>query len=69
MVTDADPVLQVAGAVGLRAFLSSANTNAPVIFRFDALQVTQLNSTTANVSVLHASDDRRLTPRSTKEHG
>jgi hypothetical protein len=39
-VTDSEPSLQVAGPVGLRAFLASGVTNAPVVFSFDDLLVT-----------------------------
>jgi CSLREA domain-containing protein len=39
-VTDSEPSLQAAGAVGLRAFLASGVTNAPVTFTFDDLSVT-----------------------------
>jgi hypothetical protein len=39
-VTDSEPSLQAAGAVGLRAFLASGVTNAPVTFSFDDLAVT-----------------------------
>jgi PKD repeat protein len=38
--TDAYAALQAAGSVGLRAYLGSAATNAPVVFRFDEYQVT-----------------------------
>jgi CSLREA domain-containing protein len=34
--------LQVAGAVGLRAYLASATTNGPVLFSFDDLRATSL---------------------------
>lgn len=39
-VSDSTASLQAAGAVGLRAFLPSAVTNAPVVFTFDDLLVT-----------------------------
>jgi hypothetical protein len=39
-VTDSEPSLQVAGPVGLRAFLASGVTNAPVVFTFDDVLVT-----------------------------
>jgi hypothetical protein len=37
--TDSTPSLQVAGSVGLRAYLSAKLTNAPVVLRFDDLLV------------------------------
>lgn len=37
--TDTTPVLQTAGAVGLRTYLSSSTTNAPVVVTFDEIQV------------------------------
>jgi hypothetical protein len=39
-VTDSTASLQTAGAVGLRAFLTSGVTNAPVVFTFDDVLVT-----------------------------
>ncbi|MFM8322663.1 MAG: Ig-like domain-containing protein, partial [Chloroflexota bacterium] len=39
-VTDAYALLQAAGAVGLRSFLTSGITNPPVVFTFDDLLVT-----------------------------
>ena len=39
-VTDSEPSLQVAGPVGLRSFLASGVTNAPVVFTYDDLLVT-----------------------------
>jgi CSLREA domain-containing protein len=39
-VTDSEPSLQVAGSVGLRSYLASGVTNAPVVFTFDDLLVT-----------------------------
>jgi hypothetical protein len=39
-VTDSTANLQTAGAVGLRAYLSSTVSNAPVIFTFDDFLVT-----------------------------
>jgi CSLREA domain-containing protein len=39
-VTDSEPSLQASGSVGLRAFLASGVTNAPVVFTFDDLSVT-----------------------------
>jgi hypothetical protein len=41
-VADASPSQQAAGAVGLRAYLSSTATNAPVRFSFDELRVTNV---------------------------
>lgn len=42
--TDSTASLQVAGAVGLRSYLSSSATNSPVLFAFDDLLVTQARS-------------------------
>jgi hypothetical protein len=39
-VTDSAAALQTAGAVGLRALLSSAGSNAPVVFTIDNYLVT-----------------------------
>jgi hypothetical protein len=39
-VTDSEPSLQTAGAVGLRTFVSSTSTNAPITFTFDDFRVT-----------------------------
>jgi CSLREA domain-containing protein len=39
-VTDSTSALQTAGAIGLRVFLTSGVTNAPVVFTFDDLLVT-----------------------------
>lgn len=44
-VTDSTSALQGAGGVGLRAYLSSAATNAPVLFLFDDFTVTSVSST------------------------
>jgi hypothetical protein len=44
-ITDASPSQQAAGAVGLRAYLSSTATNAPVRFSFDELRVTNIANT------------------------
>jgi hypothetical protein len=41
-VTDATAGLQTAGAVGLRAYLSSTASNMPVVFTFDDLRITDL---------------------------
>jgi CSLREA domain-containing protein len=38
-ITDSEPGLQVAGPVGLRSFLASGVTTAPVVFTFDDLLV------------------------------
>ena len=37
--TDSEASLQAAGAVGLRTYISSTTTNAPVLFTFDDLRV------------------------------
>jgi hypothetical protein len=39
-ITDSEPSLQVAGPIGLRSFLASGVTNAPVVFSYDDLSVT-----------------------------
>lgn len=39
-VTDSTPALQVAGGTGLRAYLGTGATNAPVLFLFDDFTVT-----------------------------
>jgi chitodextrinase len=40
--TDSATGLQVAGAVGVRAYLSSATTNAPILLSFDDFRVTSI---------------------------
>lgn len=44
-VTDSTGSLQGAGGVGLRAYLSSAATNAPVLFNFDDFGVSSMSTT------------------------
>jgi hypothetical protein len=41
--TNADPLLQGPGAVGLRAALSGSTTNAPVLFTFDDFTLRSLD--------------------------
>ena len=41
-VTNSAAGLQVAGAVGLRAYLASATTNGPVLFSFDDFRATNI---------------------------
>jgi hypothetical protein len=43
-VTDSAAALQVSGGVGVRAYLSSATSNGPVLFSFDDLQAASLGS-------------------------
>lgn len=44
-ITDSTSALQGNGAVGLRAYLSSAATNAPVLFLFDDFSVSSVGAT------------------------
>jgi hypothetical protein len=49
-VTDSTPILQAPGSVGLRTYLSSNVTNAPILFQFDDFRATSIAEPDLNTS-------------------